>query len=88
MNKGKTVFSQVMDMIPRREFDNIVSKYNGNRYAKQLCHDQFLIMCMAQYADKNSLRDIEASPHSFGFCTQAVCLWNPTCSCEKYAGRC
>ena len=51
MNKGKTVFSQVMDMIPRREFDNIVSKYNGNRYAKQLsCHDQFLIMCMAQYA--------------------------------------
>ena len=62
MNKGKTVFSQVMDMIPRREFDNIVSKYNGNRYAKQLsCHDQFLIMCMAQYADKNSLRDIEAS---------------------------
>lgn len=49
-------------MIPRREFDNIVSKYNGNRYAKQLsCHDQFLIMCMAQYAGKNSLRDIEAS---------------------------
>ena len=33
-----------------------------SRYAKQLsCHDQFLIMCMAQYADKNSLRDIEAS---------------------------
>lgn len=62
MNKGKTVFAQVMDLIPRREFDNIVSKYSGNRYAKQLsCHDQFLIMCMAQYADKNSLRDIEAS---------------------------
>ena len=20
--------------------------------------------------------------------TGAVCLWNPTCSCEKYAGRC
>lgn len=62
MNKGKTVFAQVMDLIPRREFDNIVSKYSGNRYAKQLsCHEQFLIMCMAQYADKNSLRDIEAS---------------------------
>lgn len=62
MNKGRTVFSQVMDLIPRRDFDNIVTKHNGNRYVKQLsCHDQFLIMCMAQYADKNSLRDIEAS---------------------------
>lgn len=62
MNAGRTVFSQIMDMIPRRDFDKIVSKYNGDRYTKQLsCHDQFLIMCMAQYANKNSLRDIEAS---------------------------
>ena len=25
------------------------------------CYDQFLVMCLAQYAAKNSLRDIEAS---------------------------
>ena len=25
------------------------------------CYDQLLVMCLAQYADKNSLRDIEAS---------------------------
>ncbi len=62
MYKVSTVFSQIMDFIPRREFNNIVKKHKGDRYAKSLtCHDQFLIMCLAQYASKNSLRDIEAT---------------------------
>jgi hypothetical protein len=62
MNFGKTVFAQIMQFIPRREFNEIVTKYKGDYRARSLsCHDQFLVMCMAQYADKNSLRDIEAS---------------------------
>jgi transposase len=62
MNSGKTVFSQIMQLIPRRDFNEIVAKYKGDYRVRNLsCQDQFLVMCMAQYADKNSLRDIEAS---------------------------
>jgi hypothetical protein len=61
MNSGKTVFSQIMQLIPSREFDEIVARYKGDYRVRNLsCHDQFLVMCMAQYADKNSLRDIKA----------------------------
>ena len=62
MNSGKTVFSQIMQLIPRREFNEIITRHKGDYRVRNLsCHDQFLVMCMAQYADKNSLRDIEAS---------------------------
>ena len=62
MNFGKIVFAQIMQFIPRREFNDIVAKYRGNYRVRNLtCHDQLLVMCLAQYADKNSLRDIEAS---------------------------
>lgn len=62
MNFGKTVFAQIMQLIPRRDFHEIVAKYKGDYRIRNLsCHDQLLVMCMAQYADKNSLRDIEAS---------------------------
>jgi hypothetical protein len=62
MNSGKTVFSQIMQLISRREFSEIVTRHKGDYQVRNLsCHDQFLVMCMAQYADKNSLRDIEAS---------------------------
>ena len=61
MNVGKIVFAQIMQFIPRREFNDIVAKYRGNYRVRNLtCHDQLLVMCLAQYADKNSLRDIEA----------------------------
>ena len=33
MNQGKTVFAQVMLLIPRYEFDMCVKRYNGNRHA-------------------------------------------------------
>ena len=61
MNVGKIVFAQIMQFIPRREFNDIVAKYRGNYRVRNLtCYDQLLVMCLAQYADKNSLRDIEA----------------------------
>ena len=51
-----------MSLIPRRQFSNCVARYNGNYRVRNFsCYDQFLVMSMAQYANKNSLRDIEAS---------------------------
>ncbi|MCW1735058.1 IS4 family transposase [Anaerorudis cellulosivorans] len=62
MNSGKTVFSQIMQLVPRREFNETVARYKGDFLVRNLfCCDQFFVMCMAQYADKNSLRDIEAT---------------------------
>ena len=62
MPKGSTVFAQIMSLIPRRQFNNCVARYNGDyRIRNFSCYDQFLVMSTAQYANKNSLRDIEAS---------------------------
>lgn len=62
MFTGKTVFAQLMSFIPRRDFNACVARYKGDYRSRNLsCYDQFLVMCLAQYASKNSLRDIEAS---------------------------
>ena len=62
MFTGKTVFAQLMSLIPRRDFNACVARYNGDYRSRDLsCYDQFLVMCLAQYASKNSLQDNEAS---------------------------
>ena len=62
MFTGKTVFAQLMSLIPRRDFNACVARYKGDYRSRNLsCYDQFLVMSLAQYASKNSLRDIEAS---------------------------
>ncbi len=61
MNEGKTVFSQIMDFIPKYEFDMNVKKYKGNYKMRHFsCWDQFLSMSFAQLTYRSSLRDIEA----------------------------
>ena len=60
MNQGKTVFAQIMSLIPRYEFDKCVKRYNGNRHAIGFkCRDQFMVMSFAQFADQISLRSKE-----------------------------
>jgi hypothetical protein len=60
MHEGKLVFSQLMDFIPKRDFDECVKRYRGNYRAKEFsCRDQFLAMTFAQLTYRESLRDIE-----------------------------
>lgn len=60
MNSGKTVFSQLMSMIPAYEFDKCIARYNGNhRVRKFSCRDHFYVMSFAQLTQRESLRDIE-----------------------------
>ena len=60
MNTGRTVFSQIMDFLPLREFRKCVKRYRGNhKVQKFLCLDQFLCMAFAQLTYRESLRDIE-----------------------------
>ena len=56
---GKYVFSQIVDFIPRREFDNFVKLYNGNQRIRSLdCRDQLLAMLFGQLVNLRSLRGI------------------------------
>lgn len=60
MNKGKTIFSQIMSLIPERNFKICVDRYKGN-YRERIisCKDQFLVMSYAQLTGRDSLRDKE-----------------------------
>ncbi|MCQ2273632.1 MAG: DUF4372 domain-containing protein [Bacteroidales bacterium] len=38
MNIGKYIFAQVIDFIPRYQFDKLVKKYKGDWHAKNVPH--------------------------------------------------
>jgi len=60
VNQGKTVFAQVMDFLPKRQFRRCVERYKGNyRVRSFTCFDQFLCMAFAQMTYRESLRDIQ-----------------------------
>lgn len=59
MNTGKYIFAQVIDFIPRYQFDKLVKKYKGNWHAKELsCYNQLLQLLFGQITSCDSLRDI------------------------------
>jgi len=61
MNLGQTVFSQLIEHLPHKEFQKCVARYRGDHYLKSFsCWDQFLAMGFAQLTYGESLRDIEA----------------------------
>jgi hypothetical protein len=61
MNVGRTVFSQLIEYLPSKEFQKCVERYGGNsRFRGFSCWDQLLAMSFAQLTYRESLRDIEA----------------------------
>jgi hypothetical protein len=57
---GRTVFAQLMDLIPRRAFERCVARYPSQRRLRTFtCYDQFLCLAFAQLTYRESLRDIE-----------------------------
>ena len=67
MNAGRTVFAQLIEHLPHKEFQKCVSRYGGNRYAKDFsCWDQYLAMAFAQLTYRESLRDLEACLKAVG----------------------
>lgn len=60
MHQGRFVFAQLMDSLPRYEFNKCVARYRGNHRVRTFsCYNQFLTMAFAQLARRESLRDIE-----------------------------
>ena len=60
MFAGQLLFAQLMDFLPRHEFNACVRRYGGHRRPRGFsCRDQFLSLAFAQLTFRESLRDIE-----------------------------
>jgi len=67
MHTGQLVFAQLMDFLPRHEFNQCVRRYGGNLRARRFsCFDQFFCMAFAQLTYRESLRDIETCLRAMG----------------------
>src|SRR5712691_6513017 len=57
---GQLLFAQLMEFLPRHEFNACVRRYCGDRRLRGFsCRDQFLCLAFAQLTFRESLRDIE-----------------------------
>lgn len=62
MNHGKYIFAQLTDFLPRRVFDRIVKKHEGNKYVRTFtCWNQMLCMVFGQLTSRDSMRDLMLS---------------------------
>ena len=67
MNAGRTVFSQLIEHAPSKEFQKCVARYRGDSHLRGFsCWDQYLAMAFAQLTYRESLRDIEACLRAVG----------------------
>ena len=67
MNRGQTVFAQLIEHLPIHVFRRCVRRYNGNYRSRRFsCLDQFLCMAFAQITYRESLRDIQSCLRAAG----------------------
>lgn len=67
MNRGRTIFAQLMDLLPLAEFRRCVERYRGDYKVQSFsCLDQFLCLAFAQLTYRESLRDIETCLRAHG----------------------
>jgi hypothetical protein len=61
VNSGRTVFSQLIEHLPKKEFQKCVARHRGDSNFRGFsCWDQLLAMAFAQLTYRESLRDIES----------------------------
>ena len=66
MNQGKYVFAQLVDFLPKAQFDYIVKKYGANKGIRSFTYwNQMLVMLFGQLSARESMRDTISSlePH-------------------------
>lgn len=72
MPHSTTLFGHLLSQLPRHQFENLVSHYGGDRYAKIFSTwNQLQVLLYAQCCGQQSLRDIET-----GFLSQAGKLYH------------
>lgn len=70
MNQGRFVFSQLIEFLPRKYFEWLVKKYEGNKYVKTFtCWNHLLVLMFGQLSNRESLRDLvmTLAPHKRSF---------------------
>ena len=59
MNQGRYVFTQLIDFLPRKYFEWLVKKYEGNKYVKSFtCWNHMLVLLFGQLSNREGLRDL------------------------------
>jgi hypothetical protein len=59
LTRVSSIFSQILQQVPRPLFEQVVSAHNGERHARGLrCWDQFVAMMFCQLGKAQSLREI------------------------------
>ena len=67
MNDGRTVFAQLVELLPRKAFDLAVRRYRGQHRVRCLsCMDQLLCMIFAQVTTRSSLRETVSCLRALG----------------------
>jgi hypothetical protein len=67
MNHGRTVFAQLVELLPRKAFDLAVRRYDGQHRVRTLsCMDQLLCMIFAQLTTRASLRETVSCLRALG----------------------
>lgn len=67
MNSGRTLFAQLVELIPRRAFDLAVERYGGAQKLRRFsCMDQLLCMIFAQLTGRSSLRETVSCLRALG----------------------
>ena len=85
MNEGRTVFAQLLDFLPKYEFDKCVARYHGNcRVRKLPTYEQFLVLAFAQLTWRESLRDIET--WSGVLRPETLSCWHPPTHRPQHVG--
>ena len=70
MHQGRYVFTQLVDFLPRKHFEWLVAKYEGNKYVKSFsCWNHLLVLLFGQLSNREGLRDliVTLSPFKFAF---------------------
>jgi hypothetical protein len=67
MFSDRLIFAQLMEFVPRQEFNACVQRYGGDRRQRGFsCRDQFMCLAFAQLTFRESLRDIETCLRAVG----------------------
>ena len=58
-NTSISLFRQILDLVPKHEFEKIIVKHNGDKHKQTFdCWAHFVSMIFCQLAQANSLREI------------------------------
>ena len=76
MNAGKYIFSQLVSFLPKRVFDGIVKRHEGDKWVKHFtCWNQLLVMMFGQLAGCDSLREVAAIIDAIKSKSQLFLIW-------------